>query len=48
MAAGIALLFLGVAGFAKVTGHWQSPIPNAVYQRLVPSADQVAHPMPGR
>jgi polyferredoxin len=48
MAAGIALLFLGVAGFAKVTGHWQSPIPNAVYQRLVPSADQAAHPMPGR
>jgi polyferredoxin len=48
MAAGIALLFLGVAGFAKVTGHWQSPIPNAVYQRLVPSADQAAHPMSGR
>ena len=48
MAAGIALLFLGVAGFAKVTGHWQSPIPNAVYQRLVPSADQAEHPMPGR
>lgn len=48
MAAGIALLFLGVAGFAKVTGQWQSPIPNAVYQRLVPNADQAAHPMPGR
>ena len=48
MAAGIALLFLGVAGFAKATGHWESPIPNAVYQRLVPNADQAAHPMPGR
>jgi hypothetical protein len=35
MAAGIALLFLGVAGFAKATGHWESPIPNAVYQALV-------------
>jgi len=48
MAAGIAVLFLGVAGFAKVTGHWESPIPTSVYERLVPNADQAAHPMPGR
>ena len=46
MAAGIAALFLGVAGFAKATGHWNSPIPNAVYEQLVPNADQAAHPMP--
>jgi hypothetical protein len=46
MAVGIAVLFLGVAGFAKATGHWNSPIPDAVYQRLVPNADQAAHPMP--
>ncbi len=48
MAAGIAVLFFGIAGFAKATGHWQTPIPDAVYQRLVPNADQAAHPMPGR
>lgn len=48
MAAGIAVLFLGVAGFAKATGHWQTKIPVSVYQRLVPNADQAAHPMPGR
>lgn len=48
MAAGIAVLFLGVAGFAKATGHWESAIPASVYQRLVPNADQAAHPMPGR
>ena len=48
MAAGIAVLFLGVAGFAKATGHWDSAIPASVYQRLVPNADQAAHPMPGR
>lgn len=46
MAAGIAVMFLGVAGFAKATGHWNSPITNDVYQRLVPNADQAAHPMP--
>ena len=48
MAAGVALLFFGIAGFAKVTGHWQTPIPEAVYQQLVPNADRAAHPMPGR
>jgi polyferredoxin len=48
MAAGIAMLFLGVAGFAKATGHWDSAIPNAAYQQLVPNADHAAHPMPGR
>jgi polyferredoxin len=48
VAAGIAALFLGVTGFAKATGHWNSSIPTAVYQRLVPNADQAAHPMPGR
>lgn len=48
MAAGIAVLFLGVAGFAKATGHWQSPIPLSVYEQLLPNADQAAHPMPTR
>jgi polyferredoxin len=48
MAAGIAVMFLGVVGVAKVTGHWNSPIPASVYERLVPNADQAAHPMPRR
>ncbi len=48
MAAGIAILFVGVAGFAKATGHWDSAIPATVYERLVPHADQAAHPIPGR
>lgn len=48
IAAGIAVLFFGVVGFAKATGHWQSPVPTSVYERLVPNADQAAHPMPGR
>jgi polyferredoxin len=48
MAAGIAVLFLGVTGFVKAIGHWESPIPTSVYQRWVPIADRAAHPMPGR
>jgi polyferredoxin len=46
MAAGIALIFLGLVGFAKVAGHWNSPVPNSVYQQLIPHADTVQHPMP--
>jgi polyferredoxin len=46
MAAGIALLFLGLVGFAKATGHWSSHVPKAVYQQLVPHANLAQHPMP--
>jgi polyferredoxin len=46
MAAGIALLFLGLVGIAKVTGHWNSPVPDSVYQQLIPHAGSVQHPMP--
>ncbi len=47
MAAGIAALFLGIVGFAKSTGHWNSRVPRAVYQELIPHADEARHPMPG-
>jgi polyferredoxin len=47
IAAGIAALFLGIVGFAKTAGHWDSHVPQAVYQQLVPHADEARHPMPG-
>jgi polyferredoxin len=47
MAAGVAALFFGVVGFAKTQGYWNSGVPNAVYQRLVPHANEARHPMPG-
>lgn len=46
LAAGIALIFFGIIGYAKVKGYWNSDIPEAVYIELVPHADQAAHPMP--
>jgi len=46
MAAGIALLFLGLVGFAKATGHWNTHVSSADYQRLVPHANLAQHPMP--
>lgn len=47
MAAGIAALFFGIVGFAKTAGYWDSQVPRATYQELVPKADQARHPMPG-
>ena len=47
MAAGVAALFIGIVGFAKTAGYWDSQVPRALYQQLVPHADQARHPMPG-
>ena len=44
VAAGISLLFFGVLGYAKVTRHWDTYIPDQVYQRLIPNADEYGHP----
>jgi polyferredoxin len=47
MAAGIAVLFFGIVGYAKAVGLWESHVPAAVYRQLVPHASQARHPMPG-
>jgi polyferredoxin len=47
MAAGIAVLFLGIVGFAKTAGYWDTRVPRATYQQLVPHANEARHPMPG-
>jgi len=47
MAAGIAVLFFGIVGFAKTAGFWNSHVPRATYEQLIPNADQAQHPMPG-
>jgi polyferredoxin len=47
MAAGIAAMFLGIVGYAKAAGYWQTDLPRSVYMELVPRADQASHPMPG-
>jgi hypothetical protein len=47
VAAGITVVFGGIVGYAKVTHHWKTYVPNHVYQILVPASDSVSHPMPG-
>jgi polyferredoxin len=44
MAAGIAVLFVGIVGYAKAAGYWQTDLPSQVYQELVPRAHEFAHP----
>jgi polyferredoxin len=47
MAAGIAILFLGIADYARVTGQWNMKVPKQVYLDLVPKASEQEHPIPG-
>ncbi|HVJ07003.1 MAG TPA: 4Fe-4S binding protein [Acidisarcina sp.] len=43
VAAALALLFFGLVGAARATGHWQTNISRDVYMRLVPHADEYGH-----
>ena len=47
MAAGVAIVFCGIVGYAKVSHHWSTFVPDRVYRVLVRTADHVSHPMPG-
>ncbi|MDR2015994.1 MAG: 4Fe-4S binding protein [Burkholderiales bacterium] len=40
----LVLVIGGVIGAAKGSGHWQTVLPEAVYQQLVPLAQRLAHP----
>jgi polyferredoxin len=44
VAAGIAVIFLGIVGYAQLTGHWHTDLPDALYLDLIPRASQFAHP----
>jgi polyferredoxin len=44
MAAGIAVLFLGLTGYAKWNGYWRTDLPSSTYYELIPRANDFAHP----
>ncbi len=44
LAAGLAILFVGIVGYAKWSGSWHSAIPDVVYQQLIPHLDELSHP----
>jgi polyferredoxin len=43
VAAVLALVFFGLIGAARVTGHWQTNISRDIYMQLVPNADNIDH-----
>jgi hypothetical protein len=43
IAAVLAIVFFGLVGVARATGHWQTNIPRDVYMQLVPHADEYGH-----
>ena len=47
MAAGIAIIFFGLVGYARLAGRWNTDLPKQVYLQLVPNAAEQQHPMPG-
>ena len=44
IAAGVAALLLATVGLARLSGHWQTPVADAVYRELIPRAHEFAHP----
>ena len=44
MTAILATIFFGFILYARATGHWHTNLPNAVYQELVPHANEASHP----
>jgi len=43
VAAVLALVFFGLIGAARVSGHWQTNIPREIYMQLVPNTDNYDH-----
>jgi polyferredoxin len=44
VAAGIAALFVGICGFARLTGHWQTNLSGSAYFELITHANEFTHP----
>jgi len=43
VAATIAVLFLGITGYARWTSHWRTDLPSRVYFNLIPHASDFTH-----
>jgi polyferredoxin len=44
LAAGMAFIFLGTVGFAKMSGHWDTRLPDELYQSLISRINDFTHP----
>ena len=44
IAAGIAVLFLGLTGLARLTGHWDTVVDPRIYSAIIPQVADLDHP----
>lgn len=44
IAVGVAVIFLGVVGYAQWHGHWGTDLPSRTYFDLIPRANEFTHP----
>jgi polyferredoxin len=44
VAAGVAILFFGLFGYARLSGHWETKLPAHTYFELIPNASEYGHP----
>jgi len=44
LAAAVLVVFLGIVGFARASGHWHTSLPDSLYFDLVPRASEFTHP----
>lgn len=44
LAAGLAVIFFGVVGYARWAGYWRTDLPSQVYFELIPRAHEFSHP----
>ena len=44
IALGVTVLFAGITGYAKWTGHWRTDLPSHLYFELIPQARELSHP----
>jgi len=44
VATAIAVLFVGIVGFAKTAGYWNGDVPDHIYRQLMPQVNDIGHP----
>lgn len=44
VACGVAVVFFGFVGYARLSGHWDSPVSPELYRTLIPQAREFEHP----
>jgi polyferredoxin len=44
VAAGVTVVFVGICGYARWVGYWETNLPSRMYMELIPHANEFTHP----